>query len=153
VTILCSRCFAHCRSLEQILFPFPASLLAIEESAVKNSSLRFLRNPVRARHIDALAFIGLDSIVIELIGSSEDVHYQCAGPFLYKSTRLVRLLSSSTAFVLIPSSISVIGPHCFAFCSHLESIHFDEPSSLKRIEAYAFERSSLKSIVIPTSVE
>jgi hypothetical protein len=54
---------------------------------------------------------------------------------------------------MIPNRVEVLCLNCFAFCHSLESISFDSPSSLKRIESSAFAHSSLRLILIPNRVE
>jgi hypothetical protein len=72
--------------------------------------------------------------------------------------RLIRIESDAFSFsslqsIVIPSSVEILGPSCFAYCKSLSSISFESNSRLMRIESDAFSESSLQSIVIPSNVE
>jgi hypothetical protein len=55
-------------------------------------------------------------------------------------------------WILIPSSVVVLGDSSFRFCKSLESVAFESGSRLERIEECAFYDNGLKSILIPSSV-
>lgn len=52
----------------------------------------------------------------------------------------------------IPSFIKNIKSYCFQFCEKMTSIIFSDDSLLSIIEKFAFEKSSIDSIIIPKSV-
>jgi hypothetical protein len=66
--------------------------------------------------------------------------------------KLIRSFSSSS-IVTIPWNIKTLGVACFSKCESLSSISFESNSRLIRIESDAFSFSSLRSIVIPRSVQ
>jgi hypothetical protein len=55
--------------------------------------------------------------------------------------------------VVLPNDIEIIAESCFQNCKQIETVTFQRPSILRRIEESAFVRSSLKVIHIPESVE
>jgi hypothetical protein len=52
----------------------------------------------------------------------------------------------------IPSSVVVLGKHCFERCESLETVAFERGSRLELINEFAFDGSGLTSIVIPSSI-
>jgi hypothetical protein len=152
VEILCSKCFAYCRSLESISFESPSSLQRIESSAFAFTSLHSITLPRNIELIDGSCFQDLTNASIALEPGNE--HYCIDGLFLYDDLkkRLLRSFGDVRA-VVISSSVEILGSHCFSRCTYLESISFESPSSLKRIESSAFAGSSLRSIIIPNRVE
>lgn len=52
----------------------------------------------------------------------------------------------------IPSSIEIIESHPFENCASIEKVLFESNSKLRIIKKYAFSNSSLKSIIIPSTV-
>jgi hypothetical protein len=53
----------------------------------------------------------------------------------------------------ISSSISVADINCFSNCTSLTSVTFESNSKLQRIEESAFEKTGLRTIQIPATVE
>jgi hypothetical protein len=149
---LCSHCFAHCQCLESISFEIPSSLTRIESSAFTHSSLRSLLIPRAVEFLDPSCFntLSCPSISVE----SGNDHYLIDGFSLYDrgGTRLIRSFDCISVPV-ISSTIEILCSKCFAFCRSLRSISFESPSSLTRIESFAFAFSSLRSIIIPTRVK
>jgi predicted DsbA family dithiol-disulfide isomerase len=127
-------------------------LKRIESSAFSSSSLRSITLPRSVEWIDGSSFAGLDSLTILLESGHE--HYSVDHQFLYSSQkrRLIRCFSTLSTIV-IPSGVEILCSECFSSCKSLETISFESPSSLKRIESYTFSSSSLRSIIIPSGVE
>jgi hypothetical protein len=55
--------------------------------------------------------------------------------------------------VLLPESIKSIGACAFAFCSNLEAVEFEEPSSLRKLNGRCFAFTKLMTISLPTGCE
>jgi hypothetical protein len=63
--------------------------------------------------------------------------------------KLIRNCSDSS-HIRIPSSVEILGPSCFAWCSSLSSISFESPSRLARVESRAFADSDVR-VVLPST--
>jgi hypothetical protein len=59
---------------------------------------------------------------------------------------------SSLRSIVIPRSIELLCSSCFLSCGSLSSITFESDSSVKRIEAHAFQHTSLRLVMIPPTV-
>jgi hypothetical protein len=55
--------------------------------------------------------------------------------------------------ILIKKEVEVIGSKCFRSTHWVRQVEFEANSNLKRIEQEAFEGTSIRRIVIPSSVE
>jgi hypothetical protein len=101
--------------------------------------------------IDDSAFAGvkLDSISIE---AGNDVFY-VEHEFLIDIVhhKLIHNFSVSSD-IEIPRTIEILGSSCFWRCESLSLISFESNSGLKRIEPRALGGTSVRSIVIPSTV-
>jgi hypothetical protein len=55
--------------------------------------------------------------------------------------------------IQIPSSVEIVGEHCFWECISLDEVTFESGCKLQRIEKQAFGESCVKAIRIPSNVE
>jgi len=60
--------------------------------------------------------------------------------------------NSGLTSIEIPSGVTIIRDNTFKDCTHLESVTFEEISSLTTINPFAFQNSGLTSITIPDTI-
>jgi hypothetical protein len=152
VEILESECFWHCRSLSSISFESPSSLKQIKRDAFSYSKLESLVIPRNVEFVDGSAFINtpMKSISVEEGNKCFRVDDNLLVDIVH--CKLIRGFDVGH-HIVIPHFIKILGSSCFSGCETLSSISFESPSSLKRIESYAFSFSKLESISIPRQVE
>jgi predicted transcriptional regulator len=152
IEILCSKCFADCKSLSSLSFESNSGLKRIESSAFSFSSFQSIEIPQNVQFIDGSAFENteLKSISIEIGNDIFHMEHEFLIDIVHH--KLIRNFSVSSK-IEIPRTIQVLGSSCFSYCKSISSISFESNSGLKRIESYAFLGSSLRSIEIPRSVE
>jgi hypothetical protein len=152
VEIICPATFTHCKSLSSFAIESGSSLKQIEVIAFLCSSLDSIVIPKSVQFIagDSFRSTPLNNFSIEPGNEVFEVYDQFLISKLEKT--LIHAFDQQND-VNIPSFIEIIGERCFSDCRLLSSVSFPSPSSLIRIEAQAFARSSLKSIVIPCHVE
>jgi hypothetical protein len=152
IRILDRKCFFECFSLSSISFKVSSSLHRIEEDAFGFSSLKSIVIPRSVRFIHGSAFDStpLTSMSIERGSKFFRVNNHFLIDILH--AKLIHAFDIRST-VIIPKFVKIIGSFCFSACSLLSSISFESPSSLKRIESYAFQSSSLRSIAIPRTVQ
>jgi hypothetical protein len=101
--------------------------------------------------IDGSAFPGvnLKSVLIEPGNDIFRVKHEFLIDIVHHT--LVRNASDSSQ-IKIPQSIEILGSSCFSSCELLSSISFEANSQLKRIEALALNGTSVRSVVIPSTI-
>jgi hypothetical protein len=152
VEVLCRACFMRNQSVKKIRFPSDSALIGIQSSVFARSQIEELTFPASVSEfsVDSLAESSVQSI---RIADGRRVVLRGGGFLLDKSgTRLIRYLGLSRE-VKIPSEIRVICKEAFKTASGFTAVQFAFPSSLERIKARAFFRSSLKTIFIPPTVD
>jgi hypothetical protein len=145
-------CFESCKSLRYIGFEFAASLRRIEDDCFYQSALQTLVIPLSVSSIKGSAFLDCR---FDLIGVPDNHPHFVIRDLMLVDIQLhaiVRYFGPGPD-VLIPNDIEIIAESCFQNCKQIETVTFQQPSILKRIEESAFVRSSLKAIRIPESVE
>jgi hypothetical protein len=151
VEVIGESCFSGCRQLKEILFEDESQLKRIEKSCFDQCPLKSIVLPRNVEFIHGMAFVGCKchSVIVDLRNPRLLVHED----FLLDKTesRLVRYFGERRD-VNILANIEVLGESCFSVLE-LEAIIFDGESRVRRIEEGCFSWSSLKSIVIPRSVE
>lgn len=60
---------------------------------------------------------------------------------------------SSIQSITIPHKVSILPKFALSGCYNLQSVHFPENSELREINGYAFSKSNINSIHIPSKVE
>jgi hypothetical protein len=128
-----------------------SELARIEELSFENCPLQAICIPANVNSIAGSAFIGCKCASVEV--DSNNQHFTIEADFLFDQTesRLVRYIGGSKD-VFIWSDVLVLGRHCFA-CLELDAVRFDANSQVTRIEASCFSGSTIKSIVIPRSIQ
>jgi hypothetical protein len=140
IEILGSKCFSCCESFSSITFESNSHLTRIESEAFSHSSLQSILIPRNVEILGSKCFYWsrrLSSIIFE-----SNSHL----------TRIESEAFSSLQSILIPSSVEILGSNCFSFCESLSSVTFESNSQLTRIESSAFSSSSLRSILIPSTI-
>jgi uncharacterized protein YajQ (UPF0234 family) len=151
VEILGSNCFFCCKSLSSITFESNSHLTRIESGAFSDSSLQSILIPRNVEFIDGSAFIDvtLSSISIESGNQIFVIENGLLIDVLHH--KLIRNFSNSSG-IEIGRTIEILGSNCFSNCKLLSSITFESNSHLARIESKAFSRSSLQSMLIPSTI-
>jgi hypothetical protein len=150
VEVLCEECCAHHSSLRQVTFEDGSQLKCIEAHVFDGTAVDSIRIPKGVTSLSALSLVHLKSVSID----DENQHFSCEDGCVYdKSGRhLVRLFAQVPSFC-VAKHIGVLCEHCFARCSSLKQVTFEEGSELMRIEKKAFAFSGVTSIRIPANVE
>jgi hypothetical protein len=101
--------------------------------------------------IDGSAFTNtkLDSFFIEAESDVFHVEHEFLIDIVHH--KLIRNFSDSSN-IEIPRMIEIFGSSCFSYCQSLSSISFESNPGLKRIEARALNGTSVRSVVIPSTV-
>lgn len=142
VNIIKSFAFCDCKKLEYILIP--SSVSSIGTAAFKGcQSLEEIFIPNSVRYIESYAFcecVKLFHVVLPNSLRSLNNHILCR--------------CEALECITIPSSVEEIEQGAFSECLSLESIFFDEKSSLNSIKYYAFFLCArLSNITIPSSIK
>lgn len=154
--------FQMCDKLNSVSFKSDSNLKSIGENAFSYSSLKSLELPDSLEIIeDGWCFSLVDLIDIKVSPKNENFRLFGDGLLIRKNFYNSFLSGDDIIFALrnietatIPSFISRIGMHAFAFCSNLKSIAFEETSALKEFCSSSFvDCKKLESIVsIPASL-
>jgi hypothetical protein len=167
---ICRMAFSSCE-LEKVILP--AGVREIHPSAFEYDVWRrLIKYPVLAKN--DCVFSSDSRILLQyfpedrplVIPARTEVIGHCAcrgvefvGMELERGTRL-REISKKAFFwclgigtFIVPSSVETIGDRCFARCTRMRGIRFEESSRLKRIGEGAFLNCQLVSIIIPALVE
>jgi hypothetical protein len=147
-----AACFYFCGSLASVTFDSNSRLERIEECAFRDTPLREITLP---GGIDFISYSAFEAERLEFVSFCPLSPKFCVNGHFIQShcgVRLIRHFGLSRS-IRIGSSIEVICEGCFQWRASLESISFECPSKLLRIEVEAFARSGLKSIHLPASVE
>jgi hypothetical protein len=107
--------------------------------------------PQNVQFIDGSAFQSteLNYISIEAGNDIFSVEYDFLIDIVHH--KLIRNFSISSN-IEIPRMIEILGSSSFSSCKSLSSISFESNSQLKRIEARALNGTSVRSVVIPSTV-
>jgi hypothetical protein len=151
VLVLGAACFLCCSRLDSVVFEDDSHLMRIERECFAWSSLKSFVIPSSAEYIHGSAFYG---VCFQSLAISEgESRFRICVPFLQDfSGRSIYRYCGSESSIVIPSSVSVLLQSSFSGCSWLSCVEFESGSHLERIERMGFERSGLKSIVIPSSI-
>jgi hypothetical protein len=147
VEIFGSSCFYLCKSLASISIDSGSLLQRIEFHAFFSSYLTFILIPRIVKIVDGSAFSFCKQLLISIEERSE--HLFVDGYFLqnFNHSILIRYFGRED-IVCIPRTVEIIGSSCFRDYNSLSSVSFESNSLLWRIEPYAFDNSSLSSIII-----
>jgi hypothetical protein len=138
--------FSGCRSLRLVAFAGNAVLQTVGEYAFFDS-LEAIRFPASACDIDALALATVKTVSIE-VGNT---HYAAEGQFLFDFARTTLVRSFATdATVVVPASVTRLGPGCFAHCGTVRTVRFD--GAVEAIGERAFAESALAEIALPATI-
>jgi hypothetical protein len=154
VEIIGENCFEDCKKLSTVTFDSGSRLSRIERGAFQwCSSLSSIDLPVNLSFLGnfAFAWTGLRNICIAEGNRSFSIDEN----FLSDSegTSLVRYVGQRRD-VRIANRIETIAPGCFAACSGLWTVTFENGSKLSRLERRLFgDCSSLLGICVPASVQ
>jgi hypothetical protein len=166
--------FAECPRLTGLSFEPKSRLRIICDFAFKSVSLTSICLPASVSSINGSALT-----MISLVTLRDDGFDPCLSvdsSFLYDVTgkKVIRYFGSSTEVAIpstveqigessfcdarvehvrIPKSVKVLETYSFSRCAELIRVEIESDSVLRRIESFAFAYSSLKSIVLPKSVE
>lgn len=138
VSEFASKCFADCKSLEEVYLP--DSVSETGNGCFGNcESLKFVYLPDSITDITALSFENCISLEqIELPSSLTSIGNSAfAG-------------ASNLERIIIPASVTEIGSYAFRGTTSLKDIVLNE--GLTEIGAYAFENSGVEEIVVPSTV-
>jgi hypothetical protein len=151
VTVIGDRCFSGCRSLASITFDGASQLQEIHRFAFRGVPVEALILPGGIRHLSgsALAQTRLETLSFSPMSTKFAVSASIVEDISGRG--LIRYFGQG-ARVLIVSSIESICEGCFACCTSVLSVVFEEPSRLSRVEAWAFRGSGMTSIHLPASV-
>jgi hypothetical protein len=133
-----------------VIFESGSRLERIEASAFQWSGLKSIEIPGNVIVVDGSPFdrLSLSSIYV----CPNSVRLRIRECLLEDfDGRTIHWYFGSCRSIVIPPSVFVLGKSSFYGCKSLESVTFESVSRLERIEAFAFERSGLKSIEIPSS--
>ena len=133
--------FSGCQDVTKI--ELPNTIMEIRDYAFSScENLEEINLPSTINKIGLYAFYGCESL--ENIDLPDNIEIISKFSF----TRCTRLTN-----IAIPNKVTSIGDMAFAFCSDLESVTFDENTSVDIIDNDAFlECTSLKTIEIPNTV-
>jgi len=137
------NCFADCISLESIKFPQNSKFKIVPAGFCKGCKrLTSLNIPDTVTEIDVSAFEGC--ILLESVKPSSKTMIIDASAF--------NGCTAITSFK-IPNTVNVIGKSAFENCSKLETVIMNEGLSLEYVWDYAFTRTKLQSITIPSTCD
>lgn len=136
-----SQVFYGCTGLTEV--KLPENLEILGRLTFQNcANLKTVTIPSSVKTIGYGVFSGTAVETINL--GANDYYYLDGGCLLDKATKTV--WGASVGFK-IPDGATAICQQAFAYCDHLTELTL--PASVKKIESLAFERSTLKSIVMP----
>ena len=171
-------CFAFrdCVSLADVSLTNTFSLATIGRGAFEGcKSLKRMQLPSGCYHLDVFAFAGCENLLeVELPATMEEVcgaafvgcnrlreiktapggNYVFESGILYDKAKkkVIRcLIGSEGESVRIEDGVTEIMDNAFSGCKHLRYVSL--PSSLRRIEDFAFWDSGLKEVVLPKGLE
>jgi hypothetical protein len=151
VVVLGKECFYCSRSLESVTFENSSRLERIEDSAFWGTRIQSIVIPERVAFLSgsALCVQSLTSISI----SPDHQYLRMRGDFIEdKSGSTILRYVGTCVVIVIPPSVTVLGPHSFYWCKSVGFVTVEKGSRLERIERSAFAWSGLRSILIPSSV-
>jgi hypothetical protein len=161
VTELGDFCFQNCINLESVVFEKNSQITSIGEYAFSNClALKSICIPNTVTELGEYCF--LNCINLESVAFEKNSQITCIGHSVFEYCRALKS-------ICIPKSVKKLGLDVvddisireiyhrgltFCNCTSLESVSFEENSSLEHIYHYAFFNCrALKSICIPKSVE
>ena len=154
--------FEKCKVLKKIEFPENSELKIIEDSAFKDSSIKWLNIPSTVEELQegwCSSTSNLDNVVISPKNENYKYLDEAQKIIVTKGDKnsevfdVIVFASRDVKEVKIPSYIKRIDSYAFAGCRNLKAIEFEENSQLHSIGLYSFSSSSLVRIAIPKNVE
>lgn len=137
--------------IESIIFDDSSQIQRIE-SLVFGPSLKKLHIPKSLQKFDKDCFNHADNLVDITVSPENHLFQYVENKFLVSNDTLVFCRRDATE-VTIPRYIKRIGPYAFSKIE-VDSITFEDNSSLERIEKHAFEiRKKLDNIIFPPSLK
>ncbi len=156
--------FKQCTSLAGITLP--QSLTKIDSRVFYGTGIKEIIIPDSVTAIDTQAFLSCENLDTVTFGAGSQLNTLGYGAFAEcEALTSITLPESLTTLgervfagsgltsIVIPKNVTNISGHAFYYCDSLESVTFEENSSVTLIDDYAFQNSGLTSIVIPQSVE
>jgi hypothetical protein len=152
IQILGDSCFCANHILLTVRFESSSTLTTVGLAPFARATLHSITLPLSLTVLSGSAFVG--SQIRCILSTDDRVRFPQDGDFLFDESwlTLIRYLAPARS-VPIPPTLEVIGESAFDSIGTLSEVVIDPSSSLARIEANAFRNTSLKSIVIPASVE
>ena len=163
LTTIGSRAFDNCYSIKELVVP--NSVTSIGEYPFLNcSNMTSLTLPSNLETLPIGLFRGcasLTSVTLpdNLVSLPADIFY---GMTKLTSITLPESLETigNNAFaysgitnIVIPKNVTSIGEHAFSYTNNLNSVTFEEGTTISKIGSYAFDYSGLTSITLPDSVK
>jgi hypothetical protein len=148
VLVLGRSCFAY-TDLQSISFEINSRLARIESSACRTLSLKSFTIPRSVTFISNRAFYfdKLESLFVEAGNSvfviENDLFINVV------DHKLIYIFSRSSTLV-IPGSIEILGSTCWPHQHKFDSVVFESPSRLRRIDSFEF---SSNVVVLPRTVD
>jgi hypothetical protein len=149
--ILTGKCFAHCHRLRSVTFGPGSTLQSIEGPVFAKSGIHRLILPASLQTLDPLALAGAN-LYFFAVTPAPTAFFARNFTIRDSSGRTVIRSMTAEATVWIDAPVEVIGPSAFRDTEGLESLVFVS-ANVARIEESAFSGSTLRDLVVPSSVD
>ena len=163
LTTIGSRAFDNCYSIKELVIP--NSVTSIGEYPFLNcSNMTSLTLPSNLETLPIGLFRGcasLTSVTLpdNLVSLPADIFYgmtKLTSVILPESLETIgnnAFAYSGITNIVIPKNVTSIGEHAFSYTNNLNSVTFEEGTTINTIGTYAFDYSGLTSIILPDSVK
>jgi hypothetical protein len=142
-------CFSECEKLKEFSLESGSLLREVGEFALDHVSVKEIEIPSQCEVLTGLSLVGLKNVSI----SRRNPFFIVDGSFIksFDKKFAIRYLGKERVITL-DNMIERIRSGCFCG-TDIEEVKFESASKLRIIEKYAFSRSKLRRIRIPSNIE